>query len=230
MRGGVKVGGVKVDGVKVDGVKVDGVKVGGIKVGGVKIHPAVLEQFRKTKKNRRINLRNTKVRPRSTTSKKPSVLKVVKVPTLKDVIKSVIKSEDSDDFIKGTIRLIYKLLRFTEQRNITNKNVKYKRVINDIITKLTIDLQEILSKEQFSNIENGNGTNSENANAVYNDTYNHLRKLSEKLKEILDSDDEYKVEIVESITDTLNYIIKTYLEKKPNTEVDELADLLASKL
>jgi hypothetical protein len=197
--------------------------------GGVKIHPAVLEQFRKTKKNRRINLRNTKVRPRSTISKKASVLKVIKVPTLKDVIKTVIKSEDSDDFIKGTVRLIYKLLRFTEQKNLTNKNIKYKQVINDIITKLTIDLQEILSKEHFSNIENYNGTNSENANAVYNDTYNHLRKLSEKLTELLYlDDDEYKMEVVENITNTLNYIIKIYLQKKPNAEVDELADLLKS--
>jgi hypothetical protein len=185
--------------------------------GGVKYHPSVFpkKKVRKTYKNNK--------------NDKPSISKIktikVKKLDLKNTVHDLITNDrDPNDFLPLAIKLIKQLLRIirAEKTSVADK----KKVDNFVLT-LVNSLYYGLQKE--NNIDN-NATNNENMNEdnIWNDPYTLLRTLVNKLEVLLGTEDEeFKLEISETIKEALKYgYNKVYVEKK-DVVVDELADLFS---
>jgi KaiC/GvpD/RAD55 family RecA-like ATPase len=125
---------------------------------------------------------------------------------------------DPDDFLPRAIDLIKKLLKVSK---------KTKSKADNFVISLVNSLYYALHKE--NNI-NHNNTNAENMNEdnIWNDPYRMLRTLVRKLEELMETDnEEFKLEISESIKEGLRHGYNNVYLKKSDTDIDELTELFS---
>jgi hypothetical protein len=188
--------------------------------GGVKYHPSVLK-VKKTHKNK-------KVAGPLVRKSVPGVITIKrKKLNLKKTVEDLISIDrDPNDFLPMAIKLIKQLLRIIKAEK---SSIADKKKIDNFVLTLVNSLYYGLRKENNIN-RNSNATNNENMNEdnIWNDPYTLLRTLVGKLELLLGTDDEeFKLEISETIKEALKYgYNKVYVEKK-DVVVDELADLFS---
>ena len=190
--------------------------------GGVKYHPSVFpkKKIRKTYK---------KNKPVEDIPEVKNVLKTIKVKklALKNTVHDLITVDrEPNDFLPLAIKLIKQLLRIIRSEK---SSVKDKKKIDNFVLTLVNSLYYGLRKENNIN-RNNNATDNENMNEdnIWNDPYTLLRTLVNKLEVLLGTEDEeFKLEISETIKEGLKYGYSKVYDEKKDVAVDELADLFS---
>jgi hypothetical protein len=190
--------------------------------GGVKYHPSVLKQMvkkvKQTYKNKKkgIPLVHGNI-------PKLGVIKTVKKRTLnlKKAVEELIQVDrEPNEFLPMAVVLIKKLLKVSK---------KDKGKADGFVISLVNSLYYSLRKENNINNDNNN-TESENMNEnnIWNDPYRMLRTLVRKLEELMETDnEEFKLEISETIKEGFKYGYDKIYLKKTNVNVDELTELFS---
>jgi hypothetical protein len=200
--------------------------------GGVKYSPSVLKML----KGDRILKTDVKIfkptvtkkvnKKRNTTFKKIDVRTDFK----RAISKLITTDQEPNDFLFKIIRLNKKLLKYP--RDSKEKNSKF-------VDKLILSLAETLYYEfrRDSNINynsnNSNSTQNEMVEEedVWNDPYTLLRTLNKTLENVLLSDDEeYKIEISETIKNVLSAVYMNIYGEREDKNVNELSRMMSGTM
>ena len=191
--------------------------------GGVKYTSAVLKSLQIKKNKQTYKNKKHGIPLGHVNIKKAAVIKTVKVKkqNLKKSVEELIQVDrEPNEFLPMAIILIQKLLKVSK---------KDKHKADNFVVSLVNSLYYALRKENNIN-HDSNNTDAENMNEnnIWNDPYKMLRTLVYKLEELMETDnDEFKLEISETIKEGLKYGYDKVYIKKTDVDVDELAELFS---
>jgi hypothetical protein len=158
----------------------------------------------------------------NTTKKARTVKRVVRKINLKSYVTDILYDNWPEDTLLKTANLIKVLLRIATKGR--GPNVK---VADTFVLKLISTLFYAFRKEDDINY-NSNATNTElDEDDIYNDPYGLLKIISDKLEKLANSeDDEYKMEVAETIKSAIQSAYEDVYGKKDEA-VNELSEMFS---
>jgi hypothetical protein len=164
----------------------------------------------------------------NSTRRAPVIKKIVQKINLKSNVTHVLYDSWPEDTLCNTAHLIKTLLRIAKKGRGQNVKVADKFVI-ELISKLFYAFQK---EDNINYNSNSNATNTElDEDDIYNDPYGLLEIISNKLEKLANSeDDEYKLEVSETIKNALESAFEDVYGKKykaVDEEVNELSEMFS---
>jgi len=185
--------------------------------GGVKIIPGLFDPKRKkakkTKKNNKVESTLTVIKTKKQTLH------------LKHEVHELIGIDyDPNVFLPKAAILIKKLLKVSKKASLGTNTKK----VDGFILTLVNALYYAFKKENNINYNSNSTEASIDESDIWNDPYSLLKTLVKKLDILMETDDEeFKLEISETIRSALQYgYNKTYVEHK-NVEVNQLSNMFS---